>query len=121
MYSYIISITCTCKKSFGPEAYALVLKARYLYAKWGDANFAAAEEARQRLDRFIEENQSWGAFLIATIYARNEELDSAFDWIDKAYQQRDGWMATILNEPLFANLHDDPRWDDVLERMNFPR
>jgi len=78
-------------------------------------------EARQRLDRFIEKNQAWGAFLIATIYARNDDVDSAFAWLDRSYEQRDGWLPTILNEPLFKNMHDDPRWAEQLDRLNLPQ
>ena len=79
-----------------------------------------AEEARRRLDLFSEENQSWASFLIATIYAWTGDADSAFAWLDRAYQQRDGWMTSILNEPLFAGLHGDPRWAEQLERLNLP-
>jgi TolB-like protein/Tfp pilus assembly protein PilF len=75
------------------------------------------EEANRRLDRFIEENQSWAAFLIATIYARNEDPDQAFAWLESAYRQHDGWMVTLLKEPLFAGLHDDPRWAQIVDRM----
>ena len=78
------------------------------------------KEAQQRLDLFIEENQSWAAFLVATVYASNGDADSAFAWLDRAYQQRDGWMTGILNDPLFKNLHDDPRWAEQLDRLNLP-
>jgi len=77
-------------------------------------------EAEQRLAVFIEQNQSWAAFLIAGIYAWNGDKDTAFNWLEHAYQQHSGLLSTILLEPLLIPLHDDPRWDDLLERMNLP-
>jgi hypothetical protein len=78
------------------------------------------EEARQRLDQFIEKNQSWGAFLIATIYAWNKDADTAFKWLDRAYAQHDALMSSLLKEPLFTNLHDDPRWQVLVDKMGLP-
>jgi len=79
-----------------------------------------SEEARQHLDQFIEKNQSWGAFLIATIYAWNKDADTAFEWLDRAYAQHDGLMSSLLKEPLFTSLHDDPRWLELVDKMGLP-
>ena len=78
-------------------------------------------EALQRLDTFIEQNQSWAAYPIARIYAMRGDVDTAFTWLDKAYQQQDAFMVDILNDQLLINLHDDPRWGEILDKMNLPR
>lgn len=78
------------------------------------------EESNQGLAAFIEKNQSWAAFLIATIYAWQQDADAAFQWLDIAYKQRDGWMSGLLKEPLFATLHGDPRWTELVDRMGLP-
>jgi TolB-like protein/Flp pilus assembly protein TadD len=77
-------------------------------------------EAEQRLALFIEQHQSWAAFPIASIYAWQGDIDTAFSWLEQAYQQHSGLLSTILLEPLLAPLHDDPRWGDLLDRMNLP-
>lgn len=77
-------------------------------------------EAQQRLAVFIEQHQSWAAFPIASIYAWQGDIDTAFNWLEQAYQQHSGLLSTILLEPLLAPLHDDPRWGDLLDRMNLP-
>jgi len=77
-------------------------------------------EAQQRLAVFIEQHQSWAAFPIASIYAWQGDIDTAFSWLEQAYQQHSGLLSTILLEPLLAPLHDDPRWGDLLDRMNLP-
>jgi TolB-like protein/Tfp pilus assembly protein PilF len=78
------------------------------------------DEAAQRLQTFIENNQSWAAFLIATVYAWQGDADTAFQWLDSAYEKRDGWMSGLLKEPLFTTLHDDPRWVALVDRMGLP-
>ena len=77
-------------------------------------------EATQRLDVFIEQNQSWASFLIANIYAWQGDNDSAFTWLEQAYQERAGSMALVLLNPMLTGLHDDPRWGDLLDRMGLP-
>ncbi len=77
-------------------------------------------EALQRLDTFIMQNQSWAAFQLAGIYSMRGDVDTAFTWLDRAYQQRNGFMVDILNNPLLKALRDDPRWDVILDKMNLP-
>jgi TolB-like protein/DNA-binding winged helix-turn-helix (wHTH) protein len=58
---------------------------------------------------------------LATSYAQVGEKDKAFQWLDKAYAERDGKEITLLNvDPAFKNLHGDPRFADLLRRMGLP-
>ena len=43
--------------------------------------------------------------------------DRAFEWLDKAVTQQDPGLSEIALEPLFANLHDDPRWLPFLRKI----
>ena len=53
-----------------------------------------------------------------SIYHR---LEMAFEWLERAYEERDGNLGLFLKvEPLFVRLHSDPRFQDLLRRMNFP-
>jgi TolB-like protein/DNA-binding winged helix-turn-helix (wHTH) protein len=66
-----------------------------------------------------------GAFFpastIATDYALADEKDQAFEWLEKALQQREGQSITLLKcDPFFANLRGDPRFSDLLRRMGLP-
>lgn len=49
------------------------------------------------------------------------EKDEAFKWFERAYAQRDGGLSFINCDPLLANLHGDPRYDALLERLGLPR
>ena len=51
------------------------------------------------------------------VYTALGEADQAFDWIDRAYEERRGWLAYLTVEPTVDSLRGDPRFRRVLERM----
>jgi hypothetical protein len=46
---------------------------------------------------------------------------SAFEQLEKAYEERDGWMAYLAVDPLLDPLHSDPRHADLVHRLKLPR
>ncbi len=80
-------------------------------------NVGASDAALQAL---IECCASGADYQVAQVYARRGEIDLAFGWLDKAYANRDGSLADMLNSKAFANLHDDPRWEQFLDKMGLP-
>jgi len=54
----------------------------------------------------------------AITFAYLGEKDQAFEWLEKAYEERDGVMLYLKGLPLFDPLRDDPRFTDLLRRMN---
>jgi hypothetical protein len=54
---------------------------------------------------------------IAGVFAYRGEADSAFAWLDRALEYGDAGLNEITVEPLFANIHDDPRWLPFLESI----
>jgi hypothetical protein len=50
------------------------------------------------------------AFQISQAHAGRGEVDAAFEWLERAFAQRDPGMAWLKFEPLFQGLHADPRW-----------
>jgi adenylate cyclase len=77
-------------------------------------------ESQQALDELIKFFASVGAFQIAEIYAWRGEKDQAFAWLDRAYMQRDGGLATIEYDPVIASLRSDPRYKMMLVKMKLP-
>jgi serine/threonine-protein kinase len=53
----------------------------------------------------------------AGLYVTLGERDRAFEWIEKAYRDRRGWLAYLKIEPMLDGLREDPRFDRWLERM----
>jgi len=57
---------------------------------------------------------------IATLYALTGDKDQAFEWLDKAYAERDMGIIGLKVGPAFKNLHGDPRFAALLRRMGVP-
>jgi serine/threonine-protein kinase len=57
----------------------------------------------------------------ATLYVRAGEYREAIGWFEKAYEERDPNMPYLSVDPLFDGLRSDPRFQDLLRRMNLPR
>ncbi|GAH45627.1 unnamed protein product, partial [marine sediment metagenome] len=78
-----------------------------------------ALEAINKLEK-LSEQRYVGAANFALVYASFGEMDKAFQWMEKAYEQRDSWFPYLKMGPPFDILRDDPRYQDLLRRMNFP-
>jgi hypothetical protein len=60
------------------------------------------------------------AFEIATVYAFRNQPDEAFEWLDRAYAQRDPSLMATNVEPLLNTLHKDPRYAAFLKKIHLP-
>ncbi len=85
------------------------------------ADLGAEAYWRWKLDFYTEkakqEYVSPSTFYI--IYAALDEKNLAFEWLEKAYEARQGGNFTQLRvSPKLDNLRDDPRFQDLLRRMN---
>jgi tetratricopeptide (TPR) repeat protein len=57
---------------------------------------------------------------IAGAYAGLGEKDQAFEWLEKAFIDRSSLLVDLRVDPSFTPLRDDPRFKDLLKRMNLP-
>ncbi len=55
----------------------------------------------------------------ANIYLDN--MEDAFSYLDKAVTEKNYWLFALKYSPEWDMLRSDPRFDKVLERMNFPK
>jgi TolB-like protein/Tfp pilus assembly protein PilF len=55
---------------------------------------------------------------IAAIYVGLGENDQAFEWLQRAYEERSIFLIFLKVEPMFDPLRSDPRFQDLLRRMN---
>jgi TolB-like protein/lipoprotein NlpI len=94
---------------------------------WGGQGLALAyhalgkkKEADAALANYIKNYQNDGAFQIAEIYAFRNEADKAFEWLERAYKQRDGGLTEMKGDPLLRNIEKDPRYRPFLQKMKLP-
>jgi adenylate cyclase len=59
-------------------------------------------------------------FEIAQLYARLGENDRALQWLEKVYQERGHDLIFMKVDPRVDSLRSDPRFQDLLRRMNLP-
>jgi tetratricopeptide (TPR) repeat protein len=57
------------------------------------------------------------AYDIALVYAGLGRTDQAFEYLDKAYQERSGWLTYLRVEPRMDGLRNDPRFKALLARL----
>jgi TolB-like protein/tetratricopeptide (TPR) repeat protein/DNA-binding XRE family transcriptional regulator len=78
-------------------------------------------ERDEALRQLIEVGAEDGALQVAEGYAWIGDADRAFEWLERAYRQRDSGLGQLQSWPLLRNLHADPRWPPFLEGMGFGR
>ncbi|HEX8076627.1 MAG TPA: tetratricopeptide repeat protein, partial [Chthoniobacterales bacterium] len=75
-------------------------------ARWEQKRFPESDTA---LADLIAKDSEVAAYQIAEAYAYRNDKDHAFEWLERARQQRDAGLAGLRIDTLLPNLHDDPR------------
>jgi TolB-like protein len=73
-------------------------------------------ESDSNLDQLIRKYADTQAYSIAYVLALRGEIDRAFEWLDKAVEQRDPLVGLIAIDPMLKVLHSDPRWLPFLRK-----
>jgi adenylate cyclase len=60
------------------------------------------------------------SFAKGLIYFSLGEKDKAFEWLNRAYNDRDFYLVTLKTEPLWDPLRSHPRFKKLVSKMNFP-
>jgi tetratricopeptide (TPR) repeat protein len=76
-------------------------------------------EALKIIDELKELSKSVyvAPYSIAIVYAGLGEKDQAFAWLDRAYDDRSGYLTWLTTDPQLDNLRSDPRFADLLRRV----
>jgi len=74
-------------------------------------------ESDAALQELIRDHGEVAAYQIGEIFAARGEPDEAFEWLERAYAQRDGGLSELLHSPWLRPLHDDPRWEALLKKI----
>jgi TolB-like protein/Flp pilus assembly protein TadD len=75
------------------------------------------KEAGAALADLVAKLPKDAAYQIAEAYAFRGETDAAFQWLDRAFSQRDGGLTEIKGDPLLKSLEHDPRYTEILKKM----
>jgi tetratricopeptide (TPR) repeat protein len=94
---------------------------------WGPYGLALAhhalgqkKESDAALAKATQISGDIGAFQIAEVYAFRGEVGQAFQWLERAYVQRDPGCTLIKGDPLLKTIERDPRYTAFLKKMRLP-
>lgn len=78
---------------------------------------AAADAALQKL---INEDAVNSPFQIAAIYGLRYEPDKMFEWLERAYTERDPGLTQLLVTPFILTYKNDPRFAAFCQKLKVP-
>lgn len=99
---------------FGGSSYALA-RLGHAYAVAGRRR--EAQMVLNQLDDLAKQKYV-SPYDTAVIYAGLGEKDRAFAWLERAYEDRSNSLDFLKVEPSLDPLRSDPRFQDLLRRMN---
>jgi serine/threonine protein kinase len=81
--------------------------------------FAAGhdKQSQQTLKDLIAKHANDMAYQVGDVYAWRGEQDKAFEWLERAYAQRDSGLNGIAYDPLLAGLQSNPRYGALLKKL----
>ena len=91
-----------------------------LAAGYAEAGYEGAR--RRAAETYVELSRVTyvSPWQIAWQYAAAGEDSLALEWLERAFEERSPNMPYLSVDPVFAGLHDDPRFQDLLRRMGLP-
>jgi hypothetical protein len=98
---------------FDPEPSAFLYPIAY-YA------LGRKKESDAALSELIAKYHASNPYEIAKVYAFRNQPDEAFEWLERAYTQRDSGLIFTKVDPLLKSLHNDPRFAAFLKKLNLP-
>ncbi|PYS87796.1 MAG: hypothetical protein DMF62_11275, partial [Acidobacteria bacterium] len=87
----------------------------HAYAKSGKRAEAEKEIAKLRE---LGKTMYIRPYYIASIYAALDEKDKAFEELERSFNEKDCYLGRAAVDPFMDPLRDDPRFKDLLKRMN---
>ncbi len=89
---------------------------------YADARSGNRTEALKLLDQILSASKRTyvSPYATAYVYAGLDDKDKEFECLERAYKDRVAMMGLLRYDPLFKPLRPDPRFQDLVRRLNFP-
>jgi TolB-like protein len=98
-----------------PESSTFIASLAEVYAMAGrldDAHKILDQLVRLSKERYVS------AYPVARIFMALGDKEQAFRWLETGYTEHAGMMIFVKLDPRFSEVHSDPRFQDLLRRMN---
>ena len=127
--AHLFASSAYIEKGMFPEAIAEARKARELsgasthplaFEGYALAKSGRQTEARAVLEELLKSstNRFVSPYNIALIYNGLDERDETLAWLERGFAQREPKTVFLKVEPKWNNLRSDPRFIDLIKRMN---
>jgi serine/threonine-protein kinase len=90
----------------------------YAYALAGKKT--EARRVLQDLEKIAGERYV-SSYYFAVIYLGLGEIDRTFEWLEKAFEERSGFLPFLNVEPMLDSARSDSRFTDLLRRIGLPQ
>jgi Flp pilus assembly protein TadD len=94
---------------------------------WQDLAWALARQiggdrsaADAALRTLIEKDAGGAAYNIAEVYALRNDPKATFEWLERAWSNRDPGVMQLLYDPFILRYKDDPRFAAVCRKVGLP-
>ena len=77
-------------------------------------------ESDSALGQLKRDHGDQSPFQVARVCAFRGELDEAFNWLERAYAQKDVNLQFIVSDPTIETIEGDLRYKVLLKKMNWP-
>jgi len=74
-------------------------------------------ESLAALNELAQTRGADAAYQVADLHALRGEADLAFEWLERAYDQRDAGIGWTMVDPFLRSLHADPRWSAFVGKL----
>src|SRR5215469_13544477 len=80
-------------------------------------------EAQQMLQELLQNanHEYVMPYVIGQIHVALGQIDDAIRWLETGWQERAAWMPFLKTDPRMDVLRSDPRFVELMGRINFPR
>jgi serine/threonine-protein kinase len=119
------------QKGMGPEALASLEAATGLSSSLNiaaslahaQAMFGQAARARAFLTTLEDRSRKSyvPSYYFVLVYAGLGDVNRAFEWLERAYQERSTVLAYLRIDPRLAPLKSDPRYTNLVRRLGYPQ
>jgi tetratricopeptide (TPR) repeat protein len=87
---------------------------------WAYVKAERPEDAKNLLT-VLDAEERKRTTVIAGVYAVLGEKERAIDWLERAYDERSGYLAAIECDFVYENLRDEPRYQALLEKLGIKK
>jgi eukaryotic-like serine/threonine-protein kinase len=136
--TFAVAHSCLANAYWGKRMYPQIVEEWKVYGQLlgarNESEFASALEQGFRsagwkgaLTKGIEARQAQrktgysSAYQIATLYADLGDKDQAFQWLNKAYQEREWLLVDLKTDFLLDPLRSDPRFAELVRKVGLPQ